>query len=81
MTDTYTLQLLREAQAKLRPLVESKNPGTQQHEFYSVILETMYALDMACRENTAMRRSFDNLTDRVKILEKIKRMENDQGIS
>lgn len=67
--DTYTLFLLHEAQAKLRPLVESKTPGTQQHEFYSVMLETMYALDFACRENTAMKNAFNNLVKRMEINE------------
>lgn len=71
MIDSFTLQQLHIAQAKLRPLVESKNPGSQQHEFYDTMLQTMYALDLACRETTAMRRGFEILSRRVEILERL----------
>lgn len=80
MTDTYTLQLLHEAQAKITGLVESKSPSSQEYEFYDTMLQTMYALDMAMREMTGIRRGFNILSTRVEILEKLLTIKFQDGV-
>lgn len=70
--ETFEEYTIDKSISEIRDLIENLHPDMKKaHDFYNTMHNCLIALEYSMQENRVMRRSYDNLLGRVKIMEKL----------